>query len=171
MGGRIFILDGYNVIHAAPAWAGLLDVELARARDALCAYCAEWIVLRGDVASFVVVFDGDSSVKQAGRETWRGVRIVFTETGETADRRIVEMIEDLPARRDRVVVSNDGEVARQCRLSGVNVMRVSEFVGILKRTKKRKLPRAESESDGLTPAQRDEITRELMKEWGIDGDS
>ena len=88
---RIIIIDGYNVVHRIPRWAEQLDASLERGREALLIYCRRWMQTRGDVWLFVVVFDGDSEVTAAHSSAGPGVRVLYTQTGETADDRILEL--------------------------------------------------------------------------------
>lgn len=170
MSKRTYIIDGYNAIHRIPEWAALLDIELARAREALCSYCAEWMSARNDADRFIVVFDGDSSVSPFSSDAYRGVRIIYTMTGVTADSKIVSIVEDMPSPRDAVVVSDDGEVVRLCRTAGAEVRSVNSFVSTLRHRSDTSPGRAASSGrkDHLSPAQRNQITNDLKREWGID---
>jgi hypothetical protein len=166
---RTYIIDGYNAIHRVPEWEQALDTELARARELLCSYCAEWLASRRDAEKFIVVFDGDSSVSPFSSDSYRGVRIIYTQSGETADSRIISLVEDMASPRDAVVVSDDGEVMRRCGMAGAETTTVRKFIGTLRTpVRSHREHDTAGEADGLTPAQRNRITNDLKREWGIE---
>lgn len=171
MSKQTYIIDGYNVIHKVPEWVELLDIELARAREVLCAYCAEWMSTRNDAERFIVVFDGDSSVSPFSNDSYRGIRIIYTATGETADSRIIALVEDMARPRDAVVVSDDGEVMRKCGMAGADIISVRKFVGTIRHrndTASSRGPSSGGDDNELTPSQRNQITNDLRREWGIE---
>ena len=169
MSKRTYIIDGYNAIHRIPEWAQVMDTDLARAREMICSYCAEWLASRRDAEKFIVVFDGDSKVSPFSSDSYRGVRILYTESGETADARIISLVEDMAVPRDAVVVSDDGEVMRRCGMAGAETTTVRKFVGVLRTSSGPGNRHGETEEeDGLTPAQRNKITNDLKREWGIE---
>jgi len=166
---RTYIIDGYNAIHRIPAWEQIMDAELARAREALCSYCAEWLSSRRDAEKFIVVFDGDSSVSPFSNDSYRGVRIIYTDSGETADSRIISLVEEMGSPGDAVVVSDDGEVMKRCGMAGAEITSVRKFVGVLRTSKDfGGASKGSDEADGLTPAERNKITNDLKREWGIE---
>ncbi len=171
MSKHTYIIDGYNAIHRVPEWLALLDIELARAREALCSYCAEWMTTRKDAERFIVVFDGDSSVSPFSHDSYRGIRILYTETGETADSRIIGLVEDMARPKDAVVVSDDGEVMQKCGMAGADISSVRKFVGTIRHQDDTSSSRGAApgnDSDKLTPSQRNQITNDLKREWGIE---
>jgi predicted RNA-binding protein with PIN domain len=170
MSKRTYIIDGYNAIHRIPEWAALLDAELARGRAALCSYCAEWMSSRKDAERFIVVFDGDSSVSPFGSEAYRGVQIIYTMTNVTADSKIISLVDYMVNPADATVVSDDREVMRSCRTAGAEISSVRSFVGTLRHTDDTGKNRTgeTGPKDNLSPAQRNQITNDLKREWGVD---
>jgi len=165
---RIVIVDGYNVIHRAPELRRHLARGLLAAREALMRYCAAWIFRRRDVSQVCVVFDGDSSVVGFIGGTDRGVRAVFTGTGEEADDRILDIIRKSRRAVRYIVVSDDNYVSRTSRRFMAEVMSVSEFYRASASRRARRRPEREDDIEtGLSPGEASEITEEMEKEWGI----
>lgn len=124
---HVIIVDGYNVIHRVPRLERLVEASLENSRAALLRYCSEWRTRRREVSAFYVVFDGDSSVTDGGTVSAPGVRAVFTHTGETADTRILNMLERA-GRRDRyTVVSDDNEVRTYARIHHMEWLSATDF--------------------------------------------
>jgi hypothetical protein len=109
----VVVVDGYNL--ARHRWSGLAPEEERRRVVALL----EEAQARSG-ATIVVVFDGDASV--VGPASSRRVRVVFSDTGETADHRIARLVEGLPADQPVVVVSSDRAVAAHARGQGAVAM-------------------------------------------------
>jgi predicted RNA-binding protein with PIN domain len=128
---RIIIIDGYNVVHRIPRWAEQLNVSLERGREVLLTYCRRWMQTRGDVWLFVVVFDGDSAVTASHSSSGPGVRVLYTQTGETADDRILETVREFGDRCHYVVVSDDRYVSGNSKRMGKEIMSSSAFARVL----------------------------------------
>lgn len=170
MSKHTYIIDGYNAIHRIPQWADLLDKNLATAREALCSFCAEWLSNRKDAERFIVVFDGDSNASPFSSDAFKGVRIIYTPTGETADSRIVELVRSSTRPQDFVVVSDDGEVFRKSRAAGAKTLSVREFVNTGRPSNGTAGSHSgNDDSDGkLSPAQQNQITRDLARIWNVE---
>jgi predicted RNA-binding protein with PIN domain len=170
------ILDAYNILHRLPAWKPLLEVSLAGARETLLNYCRRWIMQRGDVWLFVVVFDGDSSVVGAHSSAGPGVRVVYSPTGQAADDRILEVLREFGEKFDYVVVSDDRYVTGKAVQLGATAMTSSAFGAVLtggmsptaatgggKQAKGRR--RTAEEDDALPPDAANDITESLRRLW------
>ncbi len=157
---RILILDGYNILHRAPAWKHLPAQSLECAREALLAYCRQWMRRRGDVWQFQVVFDGDSSVAPEQTSSGPGVRVMYSATGQTADDRILVALRECGEGVDRCVVSDDNEVTRCAKRLGAHVMPVMAFCTRLRDRE------ANAADDALPGAAAKSITDELRELWG-----
>lgn len=166
---RIAIIDGYNVIHRVAEFRKRLDTSLASARQGLVEYCVRWMSTRGDFTEFWIVFDGDSSVMPWSREGGRGVRVIFTNTKEDADDRILALIREGVKGEEYVVISSDNYVSGNAKAHGARVLPVSEFFGTLTHRNKRSIRMAGAhDSDGLSPVQERQINESLKKEWGLE---
>jgi predicted RNA-binding protein with PIN domain len=122
-----YIIDGYNVMHAHPAYAALAreDFDAARAR------------LVSDLAGFaqagprvVVVFDGGANPASDGVPHHVGaLTVIFSPAGADAD----SVVEALAARsRQRgeqaIVVTSDAETRRTVRSGTVSTRSARAFV-------------------------------------------
>lgn len=120
----VVIVDGYNL--ARRHWSGLEPSEERRRAVALF----EEAQARSG-ATIVVVFDGDRSV--VGPVASRRVRVVFSDTGETADDRIAALVAATPLTQPVVVVSSDRAVAADARAQGASALSVEEAIAALGR--------------------------------------
>lgn len=104
------VIDGYNVTKT-----GYGGLPLATQRDRLVQSLGALAARTGDEVT--CVFDGaDRPPVMPGAP--RGVRVLFSRTGETADELIRRLVAAEPVGRPVVVVSSDREVADGVRRSG-----------------------------------------------------
>lgn len=165
---RIMIVDGYNVIHLAPEFETRLRKSLEDRRISLINFCTSWLGNRKDVSEFIIVFDGDSSVLGDRAQSRSRARVIYTNTGESADSRIIALVGEYADTCDCTVVSDDHEVARETRASGGAVMAVGEFARMLTRRRRgADSLSAGTSKTGLSPATEREINERLKREWGI----
>jgi predicted RNA-binding protein with PIN domain len=120
--GLEVVVDGYNVTRDD---CGLAHGTLMEQRL--------WLVrLAGAVAArhrrrMTVVFDGTDLVPGAMPST-RGVLVAFSSGDETADDRIVALVDDLADDVPVLVVSSDRAVQRDCEARGANVAPSRSFL-------------------------------------------
>lgn len=105
------VVDGYNVTKAG---FGSLPLEGQRAR--LVAGLSALAAQSG--AEITCVFDGAALTGPVPSTSTRGVRVVFSKPGETADDLIRRLVRAEPAGRPVVVVSSDREVSEGVRRVG-----------------------------------------------------
>lgn len=163
----VYVLDGYNVIHAVPGLERKLDTSLRAARDALVALCLEIRHCRGDVEKTVIVFDGDSAFSDLPQENFPGVEIVFTESREDADDRILDVLREYPARQHLCVVSNDHYVLNHARAFGTQVMNASKFQA-LALPKPLKHKKNDFEDDAIPGPLAQKLTEDYKRYLGLD---
>lgn len=118
---RELIVDGYNVLHAVPRYASLMDDDLATARDRLV----------DDVASFaagayraVVVFDGAGLPGADGGTGVGGVRVLYSPAGVDADTIVERLARDVRDRGGKAVVVTS-DATTQWTVLGPGVVRMS----------------------------------------------
>jgi hypothetical protein len=103
---RVLLVDGYNIIHAWPELAAIVERKLEDARDALLAALAPL----ADLKSFqvVVVFDAAAADRPAVQvEEDRGLKVIFTRRGQTADALIEELSRRLAGKYEVSVATGD----------------------------------------------------------------
>jgi len=117
--GLVYIVDGYNVLHAL--FRGADKEEIFARRDWLADRMAGFAAQRG--ARAVLVFDG-SGPHSTSSEPIRGapVEVAFAGGRFTADTLIARRIASQPADVEIVVVSADQEVQRTASRAGVSRM-------------------------------------------------
>jgi len=122
------LVDGYNFLHASAGtdhdWTGL---PLEQARAAMVSFLAD--VGRPRRESLTVVFDGAGTMQYDTRaENRRGVEVIFSEAGVTADEVIRDMVGKAPDPRSVLVVTADREIRDFVRKPGARVIAPATFL-------------------------------------------
>jgi len=124
--GMHIIIDGYNLVRQSKELSRLDRADIARGREALIELLAAYRRLKPH--RITVVFDGAGApALSPGRDRMKGIAIVFSRGGETADAVIGRM-----ARQEgetALVVSSDQVVVRSAQASGAAVIESVEFEG------------------------------------------
>ena len=120
------VVDGYNVTKTG--YGGLALVEQRRRLvDALAPVAAR------TGAEVTVVFDGADVEGRAPAQRTRGVRVLFSEPGSTADELVRRLVRAEPQGRPVVVVSSDKEVASGVRAAGARPVPATALLRLLAR--------------------------------------
>jgi len=124
----LYIVDGYNVLHAM--FRGADKEEIFARRDWLADRLASFSALQG--ARAVLVFDG-SGPRSTSSQPIKGapVEVAFAGGRFTADTLIARRIAEQPADVQVVVVSADQEVQRTASRAGVSRMTPPELAARL----------------------------------------
>jgi predicted RNA-binding protein with PIN domain len=120
------LVDGYNVTKTG---YGALALEQQRSR-LLAGLGGLAARTRAEVT---VVFDGSDGAVPVALPAPRGVRLLFSRTGESADEVLRRLVGHEPAGRPVVVVSSDREVADGVRRSGARPVPAVALVRLLDR--------------------------------------
>ena len=164
----VYILDAYNVLHKMRRFGPALDQNLRAAREALVNACTALMQARGDVTSVILVFDGRSEFRDLPQNAPPGIQLVFSETGEDADDRITLVLEELPKKSQKCVVSDDNSVRNHARAYGVRSISVAEFERLLQAGEnKGRIKSGLPEKFSLPSNLADDITREYKKKLGL----
>jgi predicted RNA-binding protein with PIN domain len=174
---KIYILDGYNLIHRIPRWRSQLDISLERGREALLAYCRRWMQQRGDVWLFCVIFDGSGDVPIPGGSAGPGVRIIYSSNGKNADDTILDIVREFGETHDYTVVSDDNYVRRGVVREQADFLSTTDFAAVLDRTTSRPAGsktrgnqtgnQSDDDARKVAPAAAKAITESLMREWNV----
>ena len=126
----LYIVDGYNVLHALFPRASA--EELFARRDWLADRLASHVAFRA--ATAVLVYDGHGATSTSGRPfAGAPVEVCFAGGRFTADTLIARRIAEQPADVSVVVVSADREVQRTAARAGVRRMTPLELGAELER--------------------------------------
>ncbi|MFO7709217.1 MAG: NYN domain-containing protein [Desulfobacterales bacterium] len=118
------IVDGYNLIRRSPTLSRLDRRDLALGREALISGLAAYRKIKPH--RITVVFDGvDAPADSPARDVQRGVHVLFSRCGETADAVIVRLAGQ--EREKALVVTSDGAVARAAQACGAAAIDSPEF--------------------------------------------
>ncbi len=118
------IIDGYNLIRQSSE-LGMLDrQDIQQGREAVIDMLAAY--KRIESHRITVVFDGTNApLYSQQRDRHKGIAIIFSRSGETADAVIKKM-----AGREKqkaLVVSSDREIARSAASAGAATMNADDF--------------------------------------------
>jgi predicted RNA-binding protein with PIN domain len=168
---KYYILDAYNLIHKVAPLERLLDQSLEAARDELIRLCFGFKRKRSDVKKIIIVFDGRSEFAGLPQESLSGLQIIFTNTSEDADDRIIQVLEGIDRSAHVYVVSDDNYVHNQARAHRATPLKAADFFNeLIARTQgKAKLP-ASSETfqeKSISPKEARALTDEYRKHLGI----
>lgn len=106
MSGNWILVDGYSVLHAWPKLRKLAGRSLEQQRDGLIRVLRQYADQSG--RRITVVFDGYAAkYKPEGREPLRGVEVIFSESGKTADDVIERLVAQAADRENILVVTSD----------------------------------------------------------------
>ncbi|WLV24793.1 NYN domain-containing protein [Aciduricibacillus chroicocephali] len=119
---NILVVDGYNMIGAWSELQQLKDKELAKARDLLIDWMADYQAYSG--SRVIVVFDAyEVRGLQTNLKTY-DVEIIFTKERETADECIERLVKSLKNVKNQVYVATS-DFAEQRTIFGQGALRKS----------------------------------------------
>ena len=122
------VVDGYNLIHAMPELARLVNRDLERARDGLVAKLA--VYRSGRNVRVTVVFDGRSAVVQQTRPPG-GIEVVFSRAPQNADAKIKNLLALEKSPKSWTVVTSDNSIVLCARDYGAKTIPSAEFAAKL----------------------------------------
>ena len=118
------IIDGYNLIRRSPELSILDQRDIQMGRDVLIDMLTAYKKIKPH--RITVVFDGQNApLSSHKRDNQKGILIIFSNKGETADSLIKKI-----ARKEKekaLVVSSDMDVVNSALGSGSSVISSSEF--------------------------------------------
>jgi predicted RNA-binding protein with PIN domain len=120
------VVDGYNVTKTGYGTLPLIE-QRRRLLDGLTGLAAR------TGAEITCCFDG-ADVEVAGGWRRRGVRVLFSDPGVTADEMVRRLVRAEPVGRPVVVVSTDGEVVRGVRAAGAHAVPAQALLRLLSRS-------------------------------------
>jgi predicted RNA-binding protein with PIN domain len=131
-GVPLYIVDGYNVIFGTKiqAHGGVEDAREKLVR-LLGSYC------RKKRVEILIVWDGKGGLHPASGSRARGkggepVKIVYSGEGQSADEKILRLVERDRTRKRITVVSNDRRhIVGEVKGLGAKTMTVEEFIGLV----------------------------------------
>ncbi|MDL2270075.1 NYN domain-containing protein [Desulfosarcina sp. OttesenSCG-928-G17] len=147
------IIDGYNLIRQSAALSALDRRDLSWGRDTLVAWLGAYKKIKPH--KITVVFDGAKTpLLYDSRDQAKGIRILFSNGGKTADDVILTLVRQ--EKHQALVVTSDRAVMMAAEAAGAGVIPSAEFeeklvtaryLGVMDRD-------SASESTGWTPTTR-----------------
>ena len=126
-GFPLYIVDGYNVILSRKAFTDKRSLEEARTYlvRLIDSYASRKMI---DV---IVVWDGEGN-HLSDRSGGSRIKVIYTRTNQSADSKIVSMLESKTVRKRAIVVSDDRRhITTIAGNLGVKSIKVSEFLNLL----------------------------------------
>lgn len=158
----MYVVDGYNLLHACRRQPGLLPAAEAESRARLIELLSGMV--RRESVRARVFFDGTGSGVRAGDLAAPGIRVTFCGPArESADEAIRSLVEESNHPGKLTVVSDDREVIQACRLAGARTASSREVAARLNAltpaTRESRKP--EKPSRGAGP-----LEEQMLKELG-----
>ncbi len=164
MSGHRVIIDGYNVMHAAPEYRRLLayDMDAARAR-----FIGDLTNLAHDEGRVTVVFDGGGNPASDGAPHHiGGLAIVFSPAGMTADTVIEALAQRVRERGEPAMVVTSDQATRDAVRSGTVSVRSSEsFVDDIRRSVSDSTAEGRSSRKGTIATRIDPEVGGILARW------
>ena len=132
---RYIIVDGYNMIFAWEETSKQATTDLDAARRLLCDRLSSYASFTK--TKLVVVFDGYKQQGNPGQKTQVGnIQVVYTPQGQTADRYIEELADEIGSSYAVRVASSDSLVQLSSFRSGVLRMSARELLSEVEQARK-----------------------------------
>lgn len=118
------IIDGYNLIRQSSTLAGIDSKNMQKGREVLINRLATYKTVKG--YKITVVFDGwKSDNLSEGTEKIKGINVIYSKAGETADEVIKRMA--LNIREGGIVITADNDIAGFARRQGCVIVEPRAF--------------------------------------------
>jgi predicted RNA-binding protein with PIN domain len=144
-----YFIDGYNLLHADPAWSALAQEDLEAARESLVESVSRWCARLGHQAC--VFWDGQGRMyERVAPDPGRpGIEVVFTSSRLSADALIERGVYAARKRDSVIVVTSDRGISDFCLGLGALTMRSANFLALLGELPPAVRPSASQARDGL----------------------
>jgi predicted RNA-binding protein with PIN domain len=119
-----YLLDTYNIIHAAYAMGGAVSGMTVRS---LC----QWIVASPHQIRATLVLDGRPKPDEPTENEFPDINFVYSGAGISADKVIAQTVERSGNKKKLTVVTNDKAVALHARRNFANAMSSEAFLNLL----------------------------------------
>lgn len=128
-----YIIDGYNFLFRFRDKYPSLEKNRKQLIDLLS---EELFFLKGSCS---IVFDSSEATKDYAQTTSHGqLEVIYAPKNLSADEYIVELVENSPAPKTKIIVTSDSGLGAQCKHLGAVVTSIEEFVLlIMKKTRKK----------------------------------
>lgn len=118
------VVDGYNVIRQSPTLSGAEELSLEQGREALVERLRQYKRIKRQ--RITIVFDGGDKVTLAEEKTQqKGIKIIYSSRGRTADSVIKRICQDQGEKV--VVVTSDRDLGKHAESCGSTVVSSEEF--------------------------------------------
>jgi len=163
---KYLIIDGYNAICKIREFDAKKDISLEASRLVFIKALADFKRRNQKFDKVIIVFDGKSGSLGLDREIYGDVEALFSNKDKDADKVIVDILKILSGKNDITVSSDDNFIKNHTRVFGCRIMSVKELEDLI--SLKKKALRGKILEKDLGNKDRDDITNELKKYWGVE---
>lgn len=118
------IIDGYNLIRQSSTLAGIDATNMQKGRETLINRLASYKRVKG--YAITVVFDGwGSDYLSESREKVKGINVIYSKAGETADEVIKRMSSNM--KEGGIVITADNDIASFAKRQGCVIIEPRVF--------------------------------------------
>ncbi|MHC4841924.1 MAG: NYN domain-containing protein [Planctomycetota bacterium] len=162
----MYVIDGYNLLHALARHSGALPSDDDRARARLIELLAH--ISKRESTPVRIYFDGTTpSNIGAGDHAHAGVTIRFCGAdSESADRAVCDYVENSHTPRKLIVVSSDRAIAGACKSAGARNMTSQKMAEKLAKNLSQKSETGTALDKPLSGHINGDVERQMIKEIG-----
>ncbi|UCF65671.1 MAG: NYN domain-containing protein [bacterium] len=151
------IIDGYNLIEAAPEMFAKMPSLEGRRKHLLKLLVSTPRLRDSDI---LVVFDGKSPSNTAKKYSFRGIRVKFSGNQQEADQIIQHIIRTEASSKNLTVVSSDREILNTARDHRAQTLTAQEFW-----KRNRKISVTDKNQNNSAANHQPDLTKREVKEW------
>ena len=162
---KVLVVDGYNVINRLPDFKPTSVDHLENARLQLALRVSAWGRLHPETEC-LIVFDGDRKAACGGGPVLAGVRCVFSRQAHGGDEEIIRQVSEFRSnKRSVTVVSDDNQVANNCRAHGA-IIEPTRFLATPKAAAPGRQAKPGARGKGIDARTAARINKEMAEVFG-----
>jgi uncharacterized protein len=155
------IVDGYNLIRNYPPLSRAEEADFSEGRNFLLEWLSEY--RRQSKNPITVIFDGGKGGGQfEGRDVYKGIKILYSRSGQTAD----EVIERIAAKEGEkaLIVTSDMALSFSCRSWKSATIRSEDFAHLIQEKRRKPSDMDGKEEEPVDPPKKKKgVSRRLSK--------
>ncbi len=153
---KLYIIDGYNMIHRIDRFRAQMVQSLEKGRSALVTKLSSFQAQRR--VAVTIVFDGDSALG-IYPESRGSVEILYSKPPKKADDLIKRLVDEQHNKNDITVVSSDMAVMHYAKASGCGTMSSEKFFSYMSESG------PESVAEDLGKKGDPQLSRSEIRDW------
>lgn len=150
----VYIIDGYNMLHAVPELRRLLEQDLETARKRLESYLQRYLGIKK--VKITLVYDGQWQSSQLGAPARGLLQVLFSKSPQTADDLIKKLIEKHTPAKNITVITRDADIVNFAKARRVRVIEPFNFFNMLYHRQTHESFQQKKYQNDMTPEELDE---------------